>query len=287
MTSPTPVQFTWQGISFVQGMVGPHWISSISGWDDPPDAQVTDQAVPGRHGARKGRLTRRARTVTLEGTSLSRSARDDLFNQLVDAMAAGFGDGDNSSPLVGSVAGRTLTADAQLQRFAPKVEQSAWAQGVFGWAIQWRCPDPMRYGAPTTIQMPIRVQELGITFPVTGSWAFPVDPAGGQARANNAGNALADAVYTLRGPLAGPGVALIEPGKRVRVDFDLGADDELVIDTAAGLITLNGQYRASSVDSALLDEMRLPPSTTTTVQALGTPQAGSPFLSVSTCPTYW
>lgn len=280
----TLVGFSWGGIDFTQW--GPVYLTKVEGWDDPPNAKGSGDPVPGRHGARRGRLTRAERTVTLEGFCLG-SDRDEQFNRMADLAAAGFGDGDESATLTGQVAGRTLTAEAQLQRYAPKVEQQKWGRRYFEWAIQFYCPDPMRYGPRSASATAIRVPTVGITFPVTGDWVFADDPVGGPVVVNNVGNALADATFTLQGPLSGPGVAILETGARVTFDFDIADGDVLTIDTAEGLCSLNGEYRSVSPLSSLLDEMRLPAGAVSTVQPLGTPTGGSPSLSVSYRPAYW
>src|SRR6478735_11222920 len=72
----TMVGFSWGGINFTQW--GPFYITKVDGWDDPPDGKPSGDAVPGRHGVRKGRMTRGERAVTIEGFCIG-SDRDELF----------------------------------------------------------------------------------------------------------------------------------------------------------------------------------------------------------------
>lgn len=282
----TPVQFTWQGIDFVEGVEGPFWLTSVSGWDDPPDGSPTDRPVAGWHGSLPGRMTRKARTVTIEGNCASPTDRDALFLRLADAAAAGFGDGDTLTPLVGSVAGRTLTAAAQLQRLAPKVEQAAFEAGVFGWAIQWRCPDPLRYGPARTLSAPINTATTGLTWPITFPITYPSNPIGGSLVLNNEGNARTPVIITLTGPLDTPGVICVETSRRVEFPLVLAVGDTLTIDTGAGVAYLNGEYRAPSAISALVSDLSLRPGQQT-LQALGTPSTDNPGISATFQPAYW
>jgi len=282
---PSTVGFTWSGISITED--GPYYLQSVDGWDSPADGSADDVPVAAGHGSLLTRMTRKARVVNVEGVCVSSADRDSLFNALADAAGAGFGDGYIAPDLTGSVAGRTLTAAAQLQRYAPKVEQSRWDKGVFGWAVQFRCPDPLRYGSSQSLTVPFTVPTLGVTFPISGSWVFPADPTGGRVSPFNSGNAQAPVVFSMVGPVLSPGFAVLETGRQVQFAFDLAAGDVLAVDTAAGVATLNGEFRSPTTSSALWSEMRLPAASSCTVQALGTPQAGAPTLSVRFRPASW
>jgi hypothetical protein len=232
-------------------------------------------------------MTRKARQVTLEGICFTPGSRDDLFNALADAMADGFNDGDGSTALVGSVAGRTLTADAQLARYAPKVERSRWSKDVFGWQVQWRCPDPLRYGAWTSVTAGIEAPVAGLVYPVTYPVTYPAQAPSGQLSVFNAGNAQAPSVITLLGPLGNrPGVSCVTTGAQVRFGFALVAGDALVIDTAQGAAFLNGEFRSPLVSSSLFEELRVPVGGST-FQSLGDPTGSGAQVSVSFRPAFW
>lgn len=282
----TLVGFSWAGISFTQW--GPFYVTKVDGWDDPPTAKSDDDGpLAGRHGSRRGHLTRGARTVTVEGFCVG-ADRDDLFNQLADAMASGFGDGDESADLVGDVAGRVLRADAQLERYAPKVEQIRWGRRCFDWAIQWRCPDPKRYGPNQLLSAAVTAPVSGLTYPVTYPVTYPANPPSGQMLPFNPGNTSTPAVFTLFGPLNNsPGIANVNTGERIWFGFNLADGDVMVIDTAEGACFLNGEFRSPAVGSSLVQDMELPPGRSTlqvTGDAGGT---GSPGGSVQFKPAYW
>lgn len=283
----TPTWLTWNDLLIAPRSDGntPFCLSDITGWDVTPQIGFDDVPIAGGRGVAVTPGSMGPRIVTVTGWCYDPALR----NQLV-AMLKGY-----TTPRIGSLvtaplevthAGITLTADAQIVK-CDATPEVGWGAGRFGFVVQWRCADPVLYGLMQSASVEIRVQTLGITFPVTGDWVFPADPVGGSLIVRNPGYVDSDAVYTLTGPLTGPGVALIEAGKRVNFDFDLGTGDTLVIDTAEGVCTLNGEYRSPSVMSALLDEMRLPEVSTSTVQALGTPLAGSPSMSVDFRPAFW
>ena len=280
----TLVGFSWGGVNFTQW--GPYYLTKVEGWDAPPDGKVDDQPLAGWHGSLPGRMTRGARTVTIEGFCLG-SDRDALFNALADAMAAGFGEGDDRPDLVGDVAGRNLAAAAQLQRYAPTVEQVKWGRRYFGWALQWRCPDPLRYAPAQSLSVPINTATTGLTWPITFPITYPSNPIGGQLVVNNPGNARrCPAVITLTGPLDTPGVVCVETSERLEFPLVLSESDVLSIDTGAGVAWLNGEYRAPSAVSSLIGDLSLRPGAQT-LQALGTPTTGNPSISVSFRPAYW
>lgn len=279
------VAFSWSGIEF--STATPFRPRKVTGWDAPPDGDTPEDPVAGWHGARRARVTRRRRVVEIEGSCTSNSARDYLFQMLGDALAEGFGVGESTSPLVGSVAGRELTADAQLLRYQPTIEPLPWGKGVWTWALQFVCPDPLRYGPQQSMSAPINTTQNGITWPITFPITFPANPRAGVVTVYNPGNAKrCPAVITLTGPLSTPGVVCVETSRRLEFSLDLGPSDVLSIDTDTGVALLNGEYRSPSAVSSLIGDLSLAPGTQT-LQALGTPTTGDPSISVSFRPAYW
>lgn len=281
----SPVAFSWGGIEF--STAAPFKPRRVTGWEGAPDGDAPEQSIAGGHGSRRTRVTRRRRVVEIEGSCTRKGARDELLRMLGDALSEGFGDGDATAPLVGSVAGRELTADAQLLRYQPTLEPSPWGSGVWTWSVQFVCPDPLRYGPAQSIAMPINVATTGLTWPITFPITFPSNPIGGQVVVNNPGNARrCPALITLTGPLDTPGVVCVETSERLEFPLVLSDSDVLTIDTAAGVAYLNGEYRAPSAVSSLIGDLSLRPGTQT-LQALGTPTGGAPGISVSFRPAYW
>lgn len=281
------ISFSWSGIDFTTD--GPYYLTDVEGWSNPPDASAQDRAISGGHGSAKMPMIRGSRTVTLSGVCVGKDVRDQLLRRLDDAMAFGFDEGETSSPLAGYVAGQVLTADAQLQRYAPLTQKQMWGRGVFPWSIQWRCPDPLRYGAYRSETSVIGQSGAGLTLPLALPAAFPANPIGGQITINNPGNARTPVVLSLQGPLDQPGVIVNGGTARQRsteYPLTLSDSDRLVIDTSSGGALLNGAYRAPRLGSSLTKKLELMPGVNS-VAALGIAGASSPTLTVLYRPAYW
>lgn len=284
LTNPS---FDFNGITIDND--GPYYIQDVDGWLGPPDG--TAESVPRStgHGSRVTFMRRGVRTVTISGLCASKSSRDSLFWALRAAMAI---EGMDTAELMGTVAGLTLTADAQLQRFRPVVSQSraAWSRGMWAFDAQWLCPDPLLYGGRLTMTSPIGTLGTGLALPNTLPVAFPDNPTGGRVTVTNTGTAKTPAIYTLQGPMKAPGVSVnggTQWQRAVQYEFDLQSTERLVIDTEQGAAFLNGEYRAPQSGSNRTADLRLRPQADNTVEALGEGQAGSPSISVSFRPAYW
>lgn len=185
-------------------------------------------------------------------------------------------------------AGRTLSVDADVLRAAPTLDWETYDGGFFEWSVQWGCDGHLLYGAPVTVLSMLAQPGTGLALPTSLPASFPANPVGGSFSTVNDGTATAPAVYTLRGPMTQPGV-LLNAGtttqRMVQYNLSLGADDFLTIDTKEGAF-LNGEYRPSTGGSDIVGDLGLAPGSNT-VQALGTPSAGSPYISVTFRPAYW
>lgn len=276
---------SWRGQAIGAAVSPDFKLKTLVGWEELPNLTYASVPTGNGYGSAVTGAQSDPRIVTVTGFCFNASTRDALLASFWDVAFPVISD-LVTEPLTITHGGLTLSADAQLLK-ASAAPEDGWSQGRFGFTLSWHCPDPLRYGPRTSAVAAVTVPTLGIVFPVTGSWVFPADPVGGPLGVLNVGTAPADAVFTLTGALAGPGVAVIETGKIIDFDFDLAAGDVLVVDTSAGMCTLNGEYRAPSVLSSLLDELRLPAGSLSTVQPLGSPVSGSPTLSVSYRPAYW
>lgn len=76
----------------------------------------------------------------------------------------------------------------------------------------------------------------------------------------NAGNSATPATVTVRGALGSP-LLITNGGRTVRLNITLVANDVLVVDLAAGLVTLNGANRYDAVDFAQTAFWELDPGT--------------------------
>lgn len=282
----SPVAFSWAGIEF--STASPFKPRRVTGWEDPPDGEAPDEPVAGRHGSRRTSVTRRRRVVEIEGSCTTRGARDQLFRMLGDALSGGFGEGEETSPLVGSIAGRELTSEAQLLRYKPTLDPSPWGMGVWTWALQLVCPDPLRYGVWERANSALATAGTGMALPASLPAAFPANPVGGALTVLNRGNTRTPGIFTITGPVVTPGL-VVNAGTRwqaaVNWDTRLLAGDALVIDTARGGAMRNGVYAAPAFGSALVKDLELRPGVNS-VAAAGNADMGSTLVATFR-PAYW
>lgn len=284
-TGLTPTYLTWRGLLIApqSDPNTPFHLSDITGWNTTPSINFDTVTLRGGIGAARTPGRADPRIVTVTGWCYDPDLRNRLLAILTGYAVPSVGTSD-TDPLVVTHGGVTLTADAQLIK-ADATAEIGWGGGRFGFTLQWRCPDPLRYGQQVLYSVGITGSTSGITWPATTPWVFPAAPLSGQLVVSNPGNTLAPAVFSLNGPLSGIGLDVA--GRRVTYPFDLAAGDALVIDTAQAATFFNGAYRAPAAGSALAADLRIPQGTST-VQALGAPgPGGTPWMTAAFRPAYW
>lgn len=277
---PTATDFTYRGIHIDQS--GPFYLQGVDGWAGF-SADFDDVPVGGGHGSllTPGRVG--ARLVTISGVCASVELRNSLFWALRRMAGASITAGAATSELVGYHAGVDLTAYAQVKRWQPTVAQGRWSKGVFGFDIEFRCPDPMLYGGTVNMSSPFPQAGAGMSLPASLPAAFPDAVPGGGFTVNNPGTAPAPATFTVTGPVEWPGVMVTSGGvqRRVIYQLNIASGDSLVISTqdgGAGL--LNGEYRIPYGGSNLTSDMVLWPGENV-IQGLGRATAGDPLPAIS------
>ena len=274
---------SWRSVTF-GGAETPYKLSGIEGWDELPAFDTDTIPVRSGRGAMVAPIRFGARTVKLTGFTFDRVDRDSLVLAL-RAGTAPLQDSLVTEPLTISEAGMTLSADARIVRVTASKE--GWSLGRFGWAADWLCSDPLRYGPSTMYTAVIALPVAGKVYPVTYPFTYPANPPSGSVTVFNSGTASAAAVYRLVGPLISPGVANVDTGKQVNFDFNLAIGDELVIDTVEGAAFLNGEYRTPTAVSNLTSDLVIPPGRST-LQALGdVGSGGAPLIAVTFRQSYW
>jgi hypothetical protein len=107
-------------------------------------------------------------------------------------------------------------------------------------AVEFTAADPLLYSSTLhTASSGLPSPTAGLPFPVT----FPVTfgaSTGGSMSVTNLGNFATAPVITIVGPVTNPRVTLTNTGAFMACTITLGSTDALVIDMAAGTITLNG-----------------------------------------------
>ena len=279
--------FTWRDLTFTTGEDAAYRLVSVEGWEQLPPARYEKQNRTRGHGTHPSPLYAEERVVTLEGRCHSETDRDGLLRAL-RAAAVSYGFGDSTEPLTGVDAGLTLSAGAQVLRCDPVRGADGWGIGRFGWIVQFRCPDPLRYGIPATSSTGLPTAGGGLVYPLD----YPLDygSAGdpGQITLTNSGDAAAPVAFTVTGPLP-QGFEVTTGQYGVTYPVATPDDQVLAFDTATGTVLLEGTAsRRQQLTRA--DWFTVPPQSTITLQFTslgGAYDPGALLTVVDFRPAYW
>ncbi|MFF4738776.1 hypothetical protein ACFY2W_23265 [Streptomyces sp. NPDC001262] len=243
MSLPGHVQFG----DVLLGPGTPYRWQTISGWEDSPGLDSGTVARSDAHGAYPGRLLAQPRTITLDGLVLR--GEPGAMGTIVRHLAAATGPGDDELPLVVKLDGsEPLMCWARCLRRTIPVGHSGYPVGVVvGGALQFEATDPRRY---TVVEQRVEGQlprpEPGLDWhldPGPESLLYPLDfgapGATGALSVLNAGDADAHPLIAFRGPVDRPSLTNVGTGQTIEYDIALAVDDELLVDTGAGTVTLN------------------------------------------------
>ncbi|NUK09745.1 phage tail family protein [Streptomyces lunaelactis] len=243
VTRPGHVQF---GDELLLGPDSPYRWRSLSGWEELPALDSGSVNRSDGHGSYPGRLLAQARTISLDDV-IVRAPRGTI-GAVVGALNAATAVNDTEQPLVIWLDERgPLLSFARVLRRAVPVGNGYRLGTITGAAIQWEASDPRRYSlieqqATTSLPSP----EPGLDWQVnpgperlTYPLAFGTPGSTGTMLAVNDGDAPSHPVITFRGPVSRPSVTNLRTGEALEYDIDLAADDELLVDTHEGTVTLN------------------------------------------------
>jgi hypothetical protein len=252
-------QVTWAG--FILGGGGSYHVEQVDGWDDLPDFASYDAPRSRGHGDHIGSQFVRARIVTVSGSIANRDARDGLAQALVAASPV---QSDAIQDLTIETFGRALTASARLIRRSLPVGDN-YAAGAVPFALQWKCPDPLRYGAiQSAVSTGLPTSSGGLAYPLTYPLTYGTSGSSGQLTLTNDGTADAPFVATVTGSLP-TGFEISAAGQRIRYEFPVPAGETLTIDTGEGTVVAQGTAdRRGNLTSA--DWIQVPAGSTTTLQ---------------------
>ncbi|MFF4454984.1 phage distal tail protein [Streptomyces goshikiensis] len=221
---------------------------SLTGWEDSPGLDSGTVARSDGHGAYLGRLLAQVRTITLDGVAIR--SEPGRMGAAVRELSTATALRDDELPLVIQLDDSPpLLSWARCIRRAVPVGAGGYAIGlVTGAAIQWEATDPRRYSVieqqvVTSLPAPEPGLEWGVppgperlTYPLR----FGAPGSTGAVVAVNDGDAPSNPVITFRGPVSLPSVTNVRTGEVIEYDIDLAADDELLVDTREGTVTING-----------------------------------------------
>ncbi|GAU67689.1 hypothetical protein SSP35_05_02560 [Streptomyces sp. NBRC 110611] len=217
------------------------------GWEDSPGVDSGTVPRSGAHGAFPGRLLAQARTITLDGVVLR--TEPGAMSAAVRALSAHLALREDEIPLVIKLDNaEPLMCFARCVRHSIPVDTDYRMGTVTGGAIQFEATDPRRYSlteqhVATRLPMPepgldwhLAPGPEGLQWPLN----FGAPGSTGALVAVNQGDAPAHPVISFRGPVDRPSLTNLGTGDAIEYDLTLAADDELLVDTANGTVTLNG-----------------------------------------------
>ena len=270
----------WAGINLHDYMK----IEELTGWDDLPDITSYDQSRSRGHGDHVGDQFARSRIVTASGSILSSAARDALALALMGVSPVS----STVTNLAATTFGRTLSTGARLIARSLPVKED-YAAGVVPVALQWRCPDPLRYG-PSQTAGPIGLPTSGggIVYPLTYGITYGTQGVVGHLTLTNPGTADTSVVFTVTGSLPSGFSITSSDGQLLTYPEPLAAGEVLTLDTATGFVLLGGTSdRRSNLTNA--DWMQVPAGGSLTVSfaSLGGTYDPAATLTATTRPAYW
>ncbi|MER5764171.1 phage tail protein [Streptomyces sp. NPDC002082] len=231
-------QMQWAGMLFGPGT--PYTIekSGLSGWEDLPEFDSSDAERPTGHGAWPGARYAKPRKV---GGTLWMVPERGASLATVRALRQALTLGDQERWLAVRLHGEVLAVRARVaQRIVPADRMYA-TQGAAKASVQWLATDPRRYLVDEQSALVFAPEpESGLTWPLAWPLKWGTASRTGDASADNDGSAPSHPVITFRGPCGTPSVTERVSRRRLRYAIDLAAGDELVVDTGAGTVTLNG-----------------------------------------------
>ncbi|MFG2128296.1 phage distal tail protein [Streptomyces sp. NPDC048751] len=245
-------QMQWAGLLLGPGT--PYEIDrgGLSGWEDLPEYDTSDADHPTAHGAWPG--ARYARPRKIGGTVWTVPSEDSSDSSLsaMRALRQALLLGDAERWLAVRLHGETLAVRARVSQRVLAADRTYTTQGVARASVQWYATDPRRYSVTEQSAVTGAPQpESGLTWPLTWPLYWGQSASTGDVIAANSGSAPTHPLITFTGPCASPTVTDRTSGRRLRYEIKLADGDELVVDTAAGTVTLNST--ASRRDTAAAD----------------------------------
>jgi len=286
----TQSSITWRDVT-LYGTKGPGRLTfaTLEGWEDLPDPRQESTDRPQAHGRFDAPVFSDERRVVASGRCDTPEQRDAVLVQL---QASFNFHAPNPLPLAITHAGRTLTADARLRRFKPT--SPAWGAGFWGWAAEWGCPDPLRYGAPVPVVTGFPVLAGGLEYDLftdgttdTGFLEFGAASATGRLLVVNPGNEDVWPQFEITGPLdTGIEVVKVGTGERLRFEGGVSTGSVLVLDSATGAVVIDG-YADRSGLLTIRDWSPVPPGGSAEFEFVPLGTYSTAQLTATVSPGFW
>jgi len=261
-----------------------------SGWEDLPDPRQDSLERPQQHGRFDAPVFGQERHVIVSGRCQSAVERDAM---LLELQASFNFHAPDELPLTITHAGRTLIAYARLLRFKPVSPD--WGAGFIGWAAEWVCSDPIRYGQPVPVSTGFPVLAGGLEYDLysdgttdTGFLEFGAASATGRIVVTNPGNEDASPQFEIAGPLPAEGMEIVTVGTGARDRFVGGVSvgSVLLIDTGTGLVLIDG-YADRSGLLTVRDLAPIPPGGSAEYEFIPLGTFSTAQLTATVSPGFW
>lgn len=255
--------------------LGVAWsLQQFDGWDGS-DVRAGFQDREADHGAWADPVYLGSRPITLAGTIVApdRPTLDGAMDQLRAAASV-------TDTTV--VVWETTPKQATVRR-SGKVLLQYVTDRIATYSVMLTAPDPRRYS--TVLQSGTTMLPStsgGLTLPATAPLAVSAVTVAGTIPAANAGTVGTRPLFTISGPVSQPQVLVQLPDGTVRVlafSQDLASGDQLVIDTDAHSVTLNGNASRRRFLSAVQGWPEIPANQTATIQFAATVYNSSAMLT--------
>jgi hypothetical protein len=211
-------------------------LQTLEGWDSPDvRAEFTDRE--GDNGSWASPVYLGSRPITLGGTIIAPS--QSLLEQAMDQLRAAAGLDDTTLTVWEGV-----PKQATVRRSGKALMQYV-TDAVATYSVMVTAADPRRYDTNLqTGSTGLPLTSGGLTLPATMPWTLSATTVAGQITAFNAGTFETRPVLILNGPVTGPKILAQLPDGTVQFltySQDLASGEQLVIDTDAHTVIVNGQ----------------------------------------------
>lgn len=287
----TGTTIVWRGITlYGRASLGRFSFATLDGWEDLPDPRQESTERPQQHGRFDAPVFGDERHVLVSGRCASPAERDAM---LIELQASFNFHAPAPLPLTITHAGRTLTSYARLTRFKPVSPD--WGAGFIGWAAEWVCSDPLRYGAPVPVSTGFPVLAGGLEFDLytdgttdTGFLEYGAASATGRLLVANPGNEDVWPQFEVAGPVPAEGLEIVRvgTGERLRFVGGVSTGSVLVLDSATGDVVIDG-YADRSGLLTIRDWTSVAPQGSAEFEFVNLGTSSAATLTATVSPGYW